>query len=174
MPALDPDGFAALLARRCACGRMHLRARAFATGLQGSLEGEPVGAVSWSYAPATLAERVYRIECGECGAVVFERTDCPRCGGPGGVERAQGKQHGLQPPPACPRCEHPELKLTAEVRMHAVFVEGRLARRVADAERHEPGFHVTQIDCPSCERTVGKAGADCPLCGRSSLLRRIR
>lgn len=174
MPALSADQFTALLSSRCACGRSHRRARAFATGAISVLDGEASGGVTFRYAPESLHQRVYRVECADCRVVAWERTDCPGCGGGGGVARALARQNGLVTPSACPACQHPELRLTAELRMHVVFVEGRIARRVADAAFHEPGFHVTAIDCPGCERTVGKAGDDCAVCGRSSLLKRIR
>ena len=148
--------------------------RAFGTARITTLDGEPVSSAVFSYEPETLHERAYRVECGECGAVLFERAECPRCGGGGGLQRALGRQHGPGRLAACPRCEHPELKVTAEARMHAVFIEGRPSRRVVDSEPHEPGFHVSAIDCPSCEATVARAGDDCVLCGRSSLLLRRR
>jgi hypothetical protein len=49
---------------------------------------------------------------------------------------------------------------------------GDIGRRVLDAEPHEPAFHVTQAQWPSCQQTVASVSQRCAACGRSSLLRR--
>jgi hypothetical protein len=59
--------------------------------------------------------------------------------------------------------------------MHLLVIVGRVSRRVADAAPGEPGFHVVQVRCPSCEAMVAEASSmKCAACGRSSLLKRPR
>ena len=60
--------------------------------------------------------------------------------------------------------------LCERMRLH-----GRLSRRKADAEPHDPGFHVTQAECRDCEAVVAQVGdARCVACGRSTLMKRMR
>ena len=136
------------------------------------LGGDPVSPVTWTY--ESLEDRVYKIECSECGQTLFERDDCPGCQGKGGLQRALEGQHGLSPPKVCPRCQYEEVTLTVEARMRVETILGRISRRVCEAESHEGGFHIVEVFCQSCEETVAQSGdAKCVMCGRSRLLRRI-
>src|SRR3989442_8531553 len=100
MPALPADELRALLAGGCpTCRRNHLAVRAIETGATRFLDGEPVSAVTWTYAPETLRERVYRVDCSECGAALWRRDDCPRCGARGGLARALARDFRIQTPP---------------------------------------------------------------------------
>jgi hypothetical protein len=173
VPALEKQAFDQMIAAGCACGRKDLKVKALATGRLDTLGGDPVSPVIWTY--ETLHDRVYRIECAECAAALFSRDDCPLCQAKGGLGRALEAQNGLQPLAKCPRCEYEELTLTVETRLRVETVLGRISRRVAEAESHEPGFHVVEMQCRSCEEVVARSGdARCVMCGRSSLLRRLR
>jgi hypothetical protein len=172
MPPLTSPQLAALVRRCEPCGAAELRAHAIVAGTMLFGDGEPASAFSWTYAPEHLAGRVYRVACASCGAVPFEVEDCPLCGAKAGLERALGGRHGVEPPRVCPRCEHEELRVTAEARMHVVFVLGHAGRRVLDAEPHDPAFHVTSVECVSCKETVASVSQRCAACGRSSLVRR--
>jgi ssDNA-binding Zn-finger/Zn-ribbon topoisomerase 1 len=182
VPALSPSDYAALLAAGCpACRRRYFKVRAFARGTLALLDGEPVSAIAWEQPQETPApDRIYRVECSECGAAAFERDDCPLCLARASLGRALAGRHGLTReantlPLICPRCGWDDLRATVEARMHAVMVLGSISRRVADAEAHEPGFHVVSVACPSCEETIAQAPAmRCALCDRSSLLKRPR
>lgn len=176
MPVLTDEALRALLRAGCpSCRRHHLRARAIVAGDLRLFDGQPVSTVTWTTPPGAFAERVYRVECVECGHLLYQHDDCPLCHAPGQLARALAGRHGVVTPPACPHCASPELALQAELRMHLVIVEGRPSRRVADAEPHEPAFHVTRVDCPACEQPIAAAGnARCIVCGRSSLLKRLR
>jgi ssDNA-binding Zn-finger/Zn-ribbon topoisomerase 1 len=182
VPALVAADYAALTAAACrSCGGGCFRARAIATGSLQLLDGEPVSAVAWERPQETPpAERVYRVECTDCGAIAWERDDCPLCLSRGGLARALGGRHGLTReagtlPVACPRCGWSDLVATVEARMHALLVFGSVSRRVADAEAHEPGFHAVALACPSCEETIAAAPSSrCAVCGRSSLLKNLR
>lgn len=173
MPALSAAELAALLTAGCSsCGKTELRARALATGTMLLADGEPSTSMTWIYEKDQLFERIYRLECLDCGAASHERDDCPLCKADGGLARALSGRHGVAPPAACPHCDHPELKITVEARMHVIYVLGHIGRRVLDAEPHEPAFHVTQAQCPSCQQTVASVSQRCAACGRSSLLRK--
>ena len=174
MAALEKQTFEELLARGCGeCGRNHLKARALARGSVEILDGDPVSPVTWTY--ESLAERVYRIECAECGRVCYSRDECPLCGTGGRLAPSLEGRNGIAPPAKCPRCDYAELTLTVELRMRAEATLGRISRRVAEAEAHEGGFHVVEARCQSCEQTVAKAGdGRCVACGRSSLMKRLR
>lgn len=175
MPLLSVDALTALVAAGCpSCQRHHLTLRVFATGTIRFLDGEPVSNVRWAAADGELHERLYRAECGECGALLWQRDDCPRCRAPACLARALGGRHGIVAPRACPSCDSEELDHTAVLRARELTTQGHVGRRVADAEPHEPGFHVVAVTCPSCEETVATPAADrCALCGRSSLLKRL-
>jgi hypothetical protein len=172
---LDGDALAALLAAGCpACRGRSLRARALYPVEVRFLDGEPVSAPRWRLDRARFPERIYRVECADCCNAAFERDDCPLCRAPGGLARALEGRNGLAAPPkACPRCQLRELDLTAEIRMHAQYVQSSLARRVADAESHEPAWHTVEAACPDCEEVVARAPEiRCVACGRSSLVKR--
>ena len=176
MPLLEKHAFDELVARGCtSCGRNYLKLRALATATLNALEGDPVSSLSWTDAPELLPERVYRVECAECGATLFSRDDCPLCRAAGGLSRALAGPHGLSPPPReCPHCGFTELSWTVVTRLRVETILGRPSRRVAEAEAHEPGFHVVEASCRSCEQTVARVGdARCAGCGRSSLLKRM-
>ncbi|HUS66700.1 MAG TPA: hypothetical protein VMZ28_19320 [Kofleriaceae bacterium] len=176
MPALDEPSYRALIATGCPqCKRNYLKLRALATATISVMEGEPVSSLKWQLENEALRERVYRIDCAECKAILFERDECPLCQARGGLSRVLSAQHGLAPPKACPRCGLSELKLTVELRMHADTLLGAHSRRKADAEPHDPGFHVIQAECRDCEDVVAAVGdGRCAACGRSSLLKRLR
>jgi hypothetical protein len=176
MPALDEASYRALIAGGCPhCKRSYLKLRAIQTATISVMEGEPVSSLKWQFENDALRERVYRIDCAECKATLFERDECPSCQARGGLPRALSGQHGLPPLKACPRCGLTELKLTVELRMHADTLLGAHSRRKADAEPHDPGFHVTQAECRDCEAVVAAVGdGRCAVCGRSSLLKRLR
>jgi hypothetical protein len=161
------------IARGCdRCSRSYLKIRGLVTGRIETFGGDPVSPMTWIY--ASLEDRVYKVECSECAAVLFERDDCPGCRGKGGLQRALEGQHGLSPLKACPRCQFEELTLTVEARMRVETILGRISRRVCEAESHEGGFHVVEAFCKSCDATVAQSGdAKCVMCGRSRLLRRI-
>lgn len=175
MSVLTDEALRALFVAGCpSCHRNHLRTRAVAAGSLRLFDGQPVSTVTWTAPPEAFATRVYRVECVECGHTLFQHDDCPLCLAPGRLVHVLTGRHGVAAPSACPHCASPELALQAELRMHLVAVEGRPARRVADAEPHEPAFHVTQVDCPECGQPVAAAGnARCVVCGRSSLLKRL-
>jgi hypothetical protein len=174
VPPLEKQAFEELLQKGCGkCGRNYLKARALVRGSIEILDGDPVSAVTWTY--ESLAERVYRVECAECNTFLFERDECPLCNARGMLGRALEAQNGIAPPRQCPRCEYAELTLTVELRLRAETILGRISRRVAEAEAHEPGFHIVEARCRSCEEVVAAAGdARCVACGRSSLMRRLR
>ncbi len=174
MSALEAPAFAALLANGCpSCGKRYFVARAIATGVMQFLDGEPASAMEWTTSRDDLPARVYRLECSECGATPFQRDDCPTCRAPGGTARALAGRHGIAAPKACPQCGLGDLSLTVEARMHVEYTIGREARRVLDAEPHEPGFHIAKADCADCDGTVVSVPEiRCGVCGRSSLLRR--
>ena len=174
MAALGKQAFDELCARGCgACGRNYLKVRALAGARVDVMEGDAVSALQWTYAPEALAERVYRVECAECGALLFERDDCPLCQSASQLARALGAQNGIVPPRQCAHCGYAELTLTVEARLRVETILGRVSRRVAEAEPHEPGFHVVEARCRSCEQPTAAAGdARCVMCGRSRLLRR--
>ncbi|MSP58796.1 MAG: hypothetical protein EXR72_00370 [Myxococcales bacterium] len=179
MPTLDADALARLVASVCTiCRDRVVRARALASGTIALLDGEPVSAVAWSGPPEAAPERIYRVECVGCGAAPFERSDCPVCRSAGGLARALSGRNGLSVekgtlPRSCPRCGLGDLRASAEVRMHILYVEGYLSRRVADAELHDLAFQVTEVACPDCEAVIASAPAmRCAACGRSSLLKR--
>jgi hypothetical protein len=175
VPALGKQAFDELCARGCgACGRNYLKVRALAGARVDVMEGDAVSPLAWTYAPEALAERVYRVECAECGVVLFERDDCPLCKSPSQLARAIGAQNGVAPPRECTHCGYAELTLTVEARLRVETILGRVSRRVAEAEAHEPGFHVVEAHCRSCEQLTASAGdARCVACGRSRLLRRM-
>lgn len=179
MAALSADGLAALVAAGCgACRRHQLRVRLLATAKLGLLDGEPVSALSFPAPPESAPERVYRVECVECGAAVWQRDDCPLCRSHAGLARALGGRHGLTLeagtlPRSCPRCGLDDLRATVEARVHLLLLHGHLSRRVADAESHEPGFHVRELACPDCEQVIAASPSlRCVACGRSSLMKR--
>jgi len=176
VPAPDEPLYQSLLAGGCPhCGRNYLKLRAFASASLSVMEGEPVSSLKWTLDNHGLRERVFRIDCAECKAVLFERGDCPLCQAAGGLARALAAQHGLAPPHACPRCGLTELTLTVEVRMHADTLLGAFSRRKAESEPHDPGFHVVEARCRDCEAVVAAVGdARCALCGRSSLMKKLR
>ncbi len=176
MPALDEQSYATLLASGCPqCKRNYLKLRAIQTATLSVMDGEPVSSLKWQFENDALRERVYRIDCAECKAKLFERGDCPLCHASGGLARALSAQHGLASPKSCPRCGLTELKLTVELRMHADTLLGAHSRRKAEAEPHEPGFHITQAECRDCQDVVIAVGdARCAVCGRSSLMKRMR
>ncbi len=173
--ALSQEEWDALSRRNCpGCGRAHLVVHALLQGMLGVMSGEPVSSLRWAYDREVVAERVYRVECGECGQVLFSREACPVCGAAGGLARVLSARHGVAVPPRCPLCEYEELTLTAVVPAQLLYTAGTLSRRVCGAEAHEAGFHVAQVDCPCCEETVGKKGLGCVACGRSSLMKMMR
>jgi transposase-like protein len=135
--------------------------------------GEPVSSLRWTYERDEAPGRVYEVSCGECAQVLFSREECPLCQAKGGIGRALLGRHGLSPPVRCPLCDYEELLLLATVRAQLQYTGGTLSRRVCAAEAHEPGFHVTQVDCPCCEQTVARTGLSCPACGRSSLMKKM-
>ena len=175
MPPIAKEAWDALLRDGCdRCKRNYLRVRLLASGTIEVMEGDAVSTVTWTVAPEALHERIFRVECSECAALLFSREDCPLCRGAGGLQRALGGNHGMATPRACPRCGFAELTLSVEARLRLETLLGRISRRVLDGEPHEPGFHVVEARCESCEETVAKAGdARCVGCGRSSLLRRM-
>ncbi len=174
MAALEKRAFEELLAGGCVhCGRSYLTIRALATGTIDLLEADAVSPIEWTYPAEALPERIYRVECAECAAILFERDDCPLCGAGGGLAKALSAQNGMKPLGECPRCHFAELTLTVEARLRIETLLGRISRRVAEAESHEAGFHIIEARCQSCEETVAQAGdARCPACGRSRLLRK--
>src|SRR4051812_32482160 len=101
-----------MLAGGCSsCRRNHLRVRAIETGAIDFLDGEPVSPVRWTYEPETLSARAFRVDCSECGAVLWTRDDCPGCNARGALARAIDRRHGIASPPRrCPRCDHDELR----------------------------------------------------------------
>jgi hypothetical protein len=167
--------FDELIAAGCpACRGQFLRAWAM---LPGSIEisgGEPVSSVRWGYERDDIHDLVYRVECRDCNAVVYEHHNCPKCGAPGARARAVEHKQGLSPPASCPLCEYEDLRASAQIRAYHEFLHGRFSRRVCAAELHEPGFQVHKVDCKSCEQTVATAGHGCIACGRSSLLKKLR
>lgn len=155
-----------------ACKQSQLRLRALQRATLRVMDGEPVSSLKWQDEP--LEPRVYRVECVACGQVVLERDLCPLCQARGALPRVLKRQNGIPVPRACPRCALEELDLTVEVRMHIETLHGHLSRRRADAEPHEPAFHVVEARCPDCEEVVAAVGdARCAACGRSALLRRL-
>ena len=175
MAALDEPAFQALCSAACPrCGAKELRLRALADASYTALAGEPVSALKWKLEGDALRERLYRVECAACAHVLHARDDCPLCGAQGGAERAAAGRNGMAVPHACPSCGIEELRITAIARMHVQTLLGSLSRKKADAEPHDPGFHVTQAECADCEQVVASAGdARCAACGRSSLLKRL-
>ena len=174
MPLPNAALRAHVLAPCPSCRGRCLRVWALLTGTLRAVEGEPASSVRWAYDKEELHERVYRIACADCGAVVFEDADCALCGAGAAIARFTEQKNGLQPPPRCPHCDYEELQYTAEVRGYHEYLNGNLSRRVAASEPHEPGFHVSRVDCPGCETQVMGPGIACVACGRSSLLKRLR
>jgi hypothetical protein len=175
VPALDEQSYATLFAAGCPhCKRNYLKLRAIQTATLSVMDGEPVSSLKWQFENEALRERIYRVDCAECKAVLFERTDCPLCGAAGGLPRALAGQHGLATPRSCPRCGLIELELTVELRMHADTLLGAHSRRKADSEPHDPGFHIISARCRDCDDTVIAVGdARCAICGRSSLMKKM-
>lgn len=165
-----------LIAGGCrSCAGQFLRAHAILPGVITTLSGEPVSPVRWTYERDDIHDLVYRLECRDCAAVLYERSDCPKCEAAGGLFRVLGPSHGLAPLPCCPHCDYEELRLSAQLRAYHEFLHGRPSRRVAAAELLEPGFQVHRIDCPSCQELVANTdGHVCIACGRSSLLKKLR
>jgi len=155
-----------------ACGPRRLRVRAVQTATYDTLDGDPVSAPRWEY--ASLAARVFRVDCLDCHAVVWSSDACPGCAAAGRLEKALVERHGLPVPKACPQCGLPTLVAKAEVRMHHEVLHAHWSRRVADAAPDDDGgFHVIEVRCKDCDEVVAAVGdARCALCGRSSLLRR--
>src|SRR2546428_716902 len=80
MPALTADELRALLAGGCpTCRRNHLAVRAIETGATRFLDGEPVSAVTWTYAPGELRARRYRLSR-RAGARTARAAPAPACG----------------------------------------------------------------------------------------------
>jgi hypothetical protein len=166
--------FARLLAGCPSCGRGYLRLEALGTARLRTLGGEPVSSLTWTYSDEALLERLHRIVCSECDAVLFERDDCPLCRAPGKLAAVLHGSHGLAAPPECPRCGLEQLDLTVEARLVIETLLGRQSRRRAAATLGEGGLHVVEASCPDCEEVVASAGsARCAACGRSSLLKKI-
>ena len=176
---LTGETLATLIAAGCPnCRRHQLRVRALATAKIKFLDGEPVSELRFEAPPESRPERIYRVECVECGAALFERLDCPLCRSTGGLARALGGRHGLTResgslPRNCPRCGWEDLPATVAARMHLLLLNGALSRRVVDAEPHEPGFHVSEVACPDCAVIIASVPSlRCAACGRSSLMKR--
>jgi uncharacterized OB-fold protein len=165
-----PVSWNEIVAAGCtACGRNHLAARALSGGTVEVMEGDATSPIRWSGEP-----RVYRVDCAECGAILFAREDCPLCEARGNLTKVLSAQNGIPAPKSCPSCGFNELVLTVEARVRVELTHGRVSRKVAEAEPHEGGFHVVEARCQSCEEVVAKAGdAKCVACGRSRLLRRM-
>jgi Zn finger protein HypA/HybF involved in hydrogenase expression len=176
VPTLAQDSFDRLLAEGCPqCRSTQLRFRAFHTAAFETLQGDVVSAPRWQTTDEELVGRIFRVDCFECKAQLFERDDCPLCRAPRTLTRALEGRNGLTPPPACPRCGHETLTLRAEVKMYVESLHGRLSRKKADAEPHDAGFHVLDLRCGDCDDVVAAAdGSRCALCGRSSLLKALR
>jgi predicted RNA-binding Zn-ribbon protein involved in translation (DUF1610 family) len=159
-----------------ACGHPTVRVRALAQVTLELLDGEPAGAARLDR-EGDFAERVYAVECAGCGAKTLERDTCPLCGARGGLAAALGGSHGLTVaggtlPRRCPRCGGDEIAASGSARAHALYVHGAVSRRVVDAEPHEPGFHLAEARCTSCEQVIAQApGHRCAACGKSSLVR---
>jgi hypothetical protein len=164
-----------LIAAGCrSCSGQFLRAWALLPGSLAISAGEPVSSVRWSYERDDIHDLVYRVECRDCAAVLYERSDCPKCTGAGALERVLARPNGLLPPPRCPLCDDEELRVAADIRAYHEFLHGHFSRRVCAAALGEPGFQIHKIDCLSCEETVATAGHACTACGRSSLLKKVR
>lgn len=165
-----------LIAAGCrSCAGQFLRALAILPGGILVSGGEPVSSVRWSYERDDIHDLVYRVECRDCAAVLYERSDCPKCGAEKGLERVLGPGRGLTPPAQCPQCDYEELRVTAQIRAYHEFLHGRFSRRVCAAALGEPGFQVHRIDCPNCEQNLASTDAHaCIACGRSSLLKKMR
>ncbi len=176
MSGIPAEKWASILDGGCvACASRHTRLRVIATGTFRVMAGEPVSSLEWTTPVAALPARAYRAECSECRATLWESSgECPLCDAAGGLARVVGGRSGAHVPATCPRCGHDELRVTGELRAHASYVQGKVARRVADARPGEDGWHPAQADCPSCEETVASLAMRCGACGRSSLVRGAR
>ena len=167
--------FESLIAAGCPrCRGQFLRAWAVLPGTLEVSGGEPVSPVRWGYERDDIHVLVYRLECQDCCAVVYEHNNCPLCGASGARPRALQQKHGLVPPAVCPHCDYEDLRVSAQIRAYHEFLHGRFSRRVCAAEMHEPGFQIHQISCRNCEETVAVRGHGCFACGRSSLLKKLR
>jgi len=174
--ALAQDAFDRLLAEGCAgCRSTQLRFRLLHTAAYETLQGDVVSAPRWHLSDEEIAPRVFRVDCVGCKKILFERDDCPLCRVPHTLQRALDGRNGLASPPACPRCDHQTLTIRAEVRMYLESLHGRISRKKAEAEPHDPGFHILAVRCEDCDDTVAEADPTrCVACGRSSLLKALR
>ena len=176
MAALAQDAFATLLGQGCShCRSTRLRFRALGTAWFETLEGDVVSPAKWALDDEELLARIFRVDCVDCKATLFERDDCPLCRGPRSLQRALAAQHGLAAPKQCPRCGYETLRIKVELRMYVESLHGHLSRRRVESEAHEPGFHIVEARCADCDEAVLSVGdSRCAACGRSSLLKALR
>jgi hypothetical protein len=172
---LSHKEFDDLIAAGCSkCSGQSLRALALVPGTLIISAGEPVSSVRWTYERDDIHDVVYRVECCDCAAILYERSDCPKCGAAAALPRVLGSQNGIKPETRCPLCDYEDLRVTAELLAYHEYLHGHFHRRVCAAEPHEPGFHVSAVDCIGCEEPVARPGLFCIACGRSSLLKKLR
>jgi hypothetical protein len=163
-----------LIAAGCtACRGQFLRAHALLPGSLVMSAGEPVSSVRWGYERDDIHDLVYRVQCRDCAAVLYQHSDCPKCAAGGALPRVLERKNGLVALPSCPQCGYEDLRVQAQIIAYHEYLHGHFSRRVLAAEPHEPGFHIEQIDCLGCEETVARAGHACVACGRSSLLKKM-
>lgn len=168
MGLLDEPTFASHLAPCPKCAGTRLQLRAFLDQLVPTMLGDAAGAGRFVHDGEKFVDGTYEITCAGCKHVLFASDACPRCNAPGGLAKALKDETRLPVPRNCPSCEATELAVTGLVDAVTLHAGGKSTPK-AKAELHEPGFHVTLIECDDCGEIA--AAEDCPLCAAPAPLR---
>jgi RNA polymerase subunit RPABC4/transcription elongation factor Spt4 len=161
---LSEEAFTILVDAGCpACGSKKLAIEALVAQWLPLLAGEPFGAPSWGYKGEDLVRGTYRIACDGCKKELFTASECPRCGGAGGIARALERENAFPLPTACARCASEQLTVTAFVPAVVAYEGQRASKARARVGPDEPGFHATKAECKGCHDVTEPHGG-CPVC----------
>jgi hypothetical protein len=165
---LSESAFAALVEAGCpGCRAKKVVIEALLVEKLPLLAGEVFGSPSWAYKGEDFVRGTYRIECQGCQSELFSASACPRCGAPGGVQRALEQVSDFPLPRACEHCGSEQLSAKAFAPARVVYQGKRADKPRPQAGPEEPGFHPFEATCKGCGRVV-ETTDPCPLCGGDS------
>jgi RNA polymerase subunit RPABC4/transcription elongation factor Spt4 len=163
-PLSEPT-FAALVEAGCpTCSAKRVVIEALLVEKVPLLGGEVYGSPSWAYKGEDFVRGTYRVGCESCKSELFSASACPRCGAPGGVQRALEQESAFPLARACEHCGSEQLTAKAFASARVVYEGKRADKPRPQAAPEEPGFHAFQTECKVCQRVV-ETRDPCPLCG---------
>ena len=168
MGQLDEQQFAAAI-EKCACGAAAFEVASYIDRQISVMLGERNDDGRWVHDGEKFIDGVYRIRCIACGKEPFARDDCPRCHHAGAVAAALAASSKLEVPKRCPSCKGTELTVLGFAPAVVRTGEAKRAAPTPVALLGDPGFHVAQILCDSCDWVAVAEG--CPICGAAGPLR---